>query len=435
MTVSDEINTQPGLFFEAPGIGASRIATGVSRHAAFNAASDIELSVYSEFRDVEAFWRAFEAAADCTAFQTFAWHDAWQRHAGVAGKITPAIVVGREEGRILFIAPLAIERAFATRRLVWHAWQLCDYNAPLLAPGFAERVSDERFVGLWHDVLRLLGSDARFVHDLVMLHKMPGEVAGLRNPFVCLPVAPHASSAYAMALGQDWETFYREKRSSSTRRHARAKLKNLGEIGPVTFATATAADDVDAVLGTLFQQKAASFARMGVANFLSKPGYQDFYRAVASADEYRALVHVSKVSVGETLSAANLGMVFRGRYYHILASHGGGPAIERFGPGTAHLHMLIAYAIERGCHTFDFTIGDESYKRDWCEQQTPLWDLCHATSGRGAIVSSALSASMMLKRFIKHRAPLWDFYKRARRVMASARGVAQPAKPEVSADG
>jgi CelD/BcsL family acetyltransferase involved in cellulose biosynthesis len=221
-----------------------------------------------------------------------------------------------------------------------------------------------------------------------------------------------------MALGRDWETFYREKRSSSTRRHARAKLKNLGEIGPVAFATASAADDVRGVLGTLFQQKAASFARMGAANFLNRPGYRDFYQAVASADEYSALVHVSKFSVGETLSAANLGMVFRGRYYHVLASHGGGAAIERFGPGTAHLHMLIEHAIQAGCHTFDFTIGDESYKQDWCEQQVSLWDLCHASSARGVIVSSVWFASLGLKRFIKQRAPLWAFYKRARRAVA-----------------
>src|ERR1700690_2799440 len=172
MTISDNINSQPGLFFEASGIGASRVAAGVSSYSVAETASDIELTIHSDFREVEVLWRAFEATADCTAFQTFAWHDAWQRHVGTVNKILPAIVVGREEGRVLFIAPLAIERGFATRCLVWHPWQLCDYNAPLLAPGFAERVSDERFAALWLDMLRLLKSDPRFAHDLVMLHKM-----------------------------------------------------------------------------------------------------------------------------------------------------------------------------------------------------------------------------------------------------------------------
>jgi CelD/BcsL family acetyltransferase involved in cellulose biosynthesis len=146
-------------------------------------------------------------------------------------------------------------------------------------------------------------------------------------------------------------------------------------------------------------------------------------------------VHVSQLRIGEATSAANLGMVFRGRYYHVLASHGGGPAIERFGPGTAHLHMLIAYAIERGCDTFDFTIGDESYKREWCEQHTALWDLCYPSSARGTIVFSALFAALNAKRFIKHRAPLWAFYKRARRALASLRGAGRPVPPEAPSDG
>jgi CelD/BcsL family acetyltransferase involved in cellulose biosynthesis len=434
MTISDNIDTQSGLLFEAPSTTSYRAAATAGRGVASDVASKIELTVHSEFDDVSAVWRTFEETADCTAFQTFVWHATWQRHVGSISGVLPAIVVGREEGRVLFIAPLAVERGLATRRLVWHAWQLCDYNAPLLAPGFAERVPDERFAALWQDVLRLLKRDPRFAHDVVMLHKMPGAVAGLRNPFTSLPVTPHASSAYAMALGTDWEIFYKEKRSSSTRRHARAKLKNLGEIGSVEFATAGVPGDVTAVLETLFHQKAASFARMGVVNFLLRSGYQDFYRAVASAPENRSLVHVSQLLVGEATSAANLGMVFRGRYYHVLASHGGGPAIERFGPGTAHLHMLIAYAIERGCHTFDFTIGDESYKREWCEQHTALWDLCHPASARGTIMFAALFAGMNVKRFIKHSEPLWNFYKRARRALASVRGAGRAVQSEAPSD-
>lgn len=428
MTVSDNITAESSLLFEALPAGDSSAATFVSRAAPSDPAADIELSVYTDLAEVEVLWRAFEREADCTAFQAFAWHDAWQRHVGAVERVLPAVVVGRESSRVLFIAPLAIERGWATRRLVWHAWQLCDYNAPLLAPGFAERVSDARFQVLWRDILHLLKSDRRFAHDVVSFRKMPGEVAGLINPFVRLAVTPHASSAYAMALSGDWETLYRQKRSSATRRHARAKLKNLGQIGAVSFLTAETPCDVSSVLGMLFEQKAASFARMGVVNFLARPGHRAFYRAVASAPENHALVHVSQLRVGEVTSAANLGMVFRGRYYHVLASHGGGPAVERFGPGTAHLHMLIEHAIRRGCHTFDFTIGDESYKREWCEQQVTLWDLYRPASLRGGLSFAAWSVAARVKRFIKHTAPLWNFYRRARRTVASLRGAAAPEK-------
>jgi CelD/BcsL family acetyltransferase involved in cellulose biosynthesis len=47
----------------------------------------------------------------------------------------------------------------------------------------------------------------------------------------------------------------------------------------------------------------------------------------------------------------------------------------RYGPGAAHLMEIMARAIERGCTIFDFTIGDEPYKRDWCEERQALYDV------------------------------------------------------------
>ncbi len=77
---------------------------------------------------------------------------------------------------------------------------------------------------------------------------------------------------------------------------------------------------------------------------------------------------MSRLDVGPTLAAANYGLIFRGRYYHVLASYDDGP-VSRFGPGAAHLHDLMRYAIEHGCNEFDFTIGDEPYKHDWCDTE------------------------------------------------------------------
>ena len=58
------------------------------------------------------------------------------------------------------------------------------------------------------------------------------------NPFIGLGVIPHANGAYLTKLGSDWESFYTEKRSSSTRRRDRSKRKKLSEFGEVKFVTA-----------------------------------------------------------------------------------------------------------------------------------------------------------------------------------------------------
>ena len=115
---------------------------------------------------------------------------------------------------------------------------------------------------------------------------------------------------------------------------------------------------------------------MGVPNMFARPGHTDFYRALAAT---RSLAHLSRLDVGATWAAVNLGLTFRDCYYHVLASYDDGE-VSRFGPGAAHLRELLRYATERGMKRFDFTIGDEPYKRDWCETEQQLFDYSAAAN-------------------------------------------------------
>ena len=99
----------------------------------------------------------------------------------------------------------------------------------------------------------------------------------------------------------------------------------------------------------------------------------------------RGLVHVSRLDVGSTWSAINLGLMFRGTYCHVLASYDDGET-SRFGAGVAHLRELMRYSIERGLKHFDFTIGDERYKLEWSDRTlccTTTWRRLGPRLGRG----------------------------------------------------
>src|SRR6185437_5049958 len=148
--------------------------------------------------------------------------------------------------------------------------------------------------------------------------------------------------------------------------------------------------------------------------------FPEFYRALATGEATRTFVHVSRLDVGETAAAVNLGLIHRGRYYHLLASYGDGEA-SRFSPGAAHLHELMRYAIERGCRTFDFTIGDEPYKRDWCDTELALYDYFSAATLRGSIVAGPRVAGQRLKRWIKQTPAVWDAVSRTRAFLGSLR--------------
>ena len=77
-----------------------------------------------------------------------------------ATALVPIVVVGRfADGRTAFILPLAVDLRRSTRRLCWLGQDLCDYNAPLLARDFSQRVTPDRFLALWRELLERLQSD------------------------------------------------------------------------------------------------------------------------------------------------------------------------------------------------------------------------------------------------------------------------------------
>ena len=197
---------------------------------------DIAFTVHEDLAAVEQDWRAFETKADATVFQTFDWLACWQHHIGARHGVRPAIVVGRDTaGAVLFIFPLAVGAGRLARELMWLGSELCDYNAPLLAPDFGESVDRARFLALWGAITQRLQDHPHLQFDLINLTEMPERVGAQANPFLNLPVTINPSGAYLTHLTGDWESFYAAKRSSSTRRRDRTKRKRLAEFGEITL--------------------------------------------------------------------------------------------------------------------------------------------------------------------------------------------------------
>jgi CelD/BcsL family acetyltransferase involved in cellulose biosynthesis len=138
----------------------------------------------------------------------------------------------------------------------------------------------------------------------------------------------------------------------------------------------------------------------------ARPGWREFFFDIASNPKTRDLVHISRVTIGEICAAANLGLVARNSYYHMLASYDDGE-VSRYGPGAFHLRELLAYAIGRGLRRFDFTIGDEPYKHEWSDTHVDLYDFTTAATRRGWLPCGRSMALRPIKRFIKQTPWAW----------------------------
>src|SRR5688500_9565549 len=110
----------------------------------------IVLSVETGLSAVRQVWRDFERSACGFVYQSFGWVSIWNNTIGQQQGVAPQIVLGRDEdGRLLFLLPLAIDRRHGARALVWMGGREADLKAGLFAPEFIASIGPAEWDALW----------------------------------------------------------------------------------------------------------------------------------------------------------------------------------------------------------------------------------------------------------------------------------------------
>ncbi len=192
----------------------------------------------------------------------------------------------------------------------------------------------------------------------------------------------------------------------------------MSAYGEIRYVNAADCDDARRTVEILMEQKSRAFARKGVADIFARPGSGNSISTLATNPKTRHMVHVSRVEIGTTCAAANVGVVFGDCYYHLLASYDDGE-LSHYGPGALHLRELLAHAIGLKLKSFDFTIGDEPYKLEWSDTHSELCDYTAAASWRGAPACRLSNARRRAKRFIKQTPWAWRLVSNTRSAIGS----------------
>ena len=274
-------------FGRAMDSGRSALArlSGLSRELS----PDITLNIHTSLAELEDEWRQFEQFAECTPFQTFEWLSAWQRHIGALDHAIVVVAVGRfADGNTAFILPLAVDPRRFVRRLCWLGQELCDYNAPLLARDFSQHIAPARFVTIWRNLQTHIQSDPKRV--------MTGSTSRrCRRPSASRSILSlscrdaQCQRAHITQLGDDWETFYRDKRSSATRRRDRAKRQvTCRNSAKSASSDRRGAEDVLQTLETLWEQKTQHLRAQGYCRHFRAAGLPGTFRRLRAESAYAA---------------------------------------------------------------------------------------------------------------------------------------------------
>jgi CelD/BcsL family acetyltransferase involved in cellulose biosynthesis len=339
-----------------------------------------------EFSALEPVWdELFDANPNHTPYQSWQWNATWWRHFGTPGELR--LLVAEEEGRVIGIAPLRLQRrlrGIRFRHLALISGKRADYLDFLVRPGYETaffRQAMEALDGSGESQfleIRDLRESSSNVSAFVTQALAGSRILALRVSETCVSVP----------LPQSWEAYLGtvSKRTRMDVGYDRRLLKKNFATELKIYTTLpdalTGLEDLIAVYRSRWKgrdpaslyfddQKTVAFEREVCERFAAAGGYR-LYVLYADREPVAALSGVER----------------NGVYYAQLFTHS--PAFHKYSVGNVLMGMAIEDCIQRSCTVLDLTRGEEAYKFRWNGQPTRNLQL-RAFRSRGALLCASLA--------------------------------------------
>lgn len=259
-------------------------------------------------------------------------------------------------------------------------------------------------------------AEARPDVDVVALQRLAPELEGVANPLAALPAFASPNPSLAIDLTGGFEAVLSRTSGKRKRKKNRSQMRKLEAAGGFRRIEATSPQEVNALLEAFFAMKEARFRRMGIANVFGDAKVRAFFHALFAG----ALAQRSPPFVLHGLEVAGKLRAVTG------SSRAGKRLICEFGsiaddelafasPGDFLFFANIEEACAQGLEIYDFSVGDEPYKRQWCDLETRHLDVLVPLTAKGRALALLLRQDARLKSFVKKNPVVWQLTKKLRR--------------------
>ena len=332
-------------------------------------------------------WRALEARADASFFQSWTWVGC------LAEARFPAPVLLRAErgGETLALA-LCNRR----RGALWlgesgdPAWDAVyvEHNGPLLARG-AEALLPAVLRALLGSAwsgrrLRLAGVDAAHVSAA----RAAGAVRLLRkNPAPWVDFAALGDGGVLAAL------------SANTRYQVRRSDRAYAAAGPIRVERAATVAEAEAFLDALAALHQAAWTARGERGAFANPDFVRFHRALIMRAVPRGEAELLRIAAGGSVIGYLYNFRHRGRVLAYQSGFDYAAAGPHRKPGLTCHHAAIEFFRHDGAVAYDFLAGGDRYKTSFANATTELFwlDLAPRASVRG-LVYRAIERGRVIRR-------------------------------------
>jgi len=237
----------------------------------------------------------------------------------------------------------------------------------------------------------------------------------IANPFVFGTSVESPNIALSFAIDSDFDTLLTERGGKNKRKKIRSYRRKLDAIGTVAFHHPVPVADAPAALDRFFALKAERFRAAGISDVFGDARTQAFFRVLFTEHGPQHELHA--LTLDDEIIAIAGTTTLDGRMTVEFGTFDVHHAPAR--PGEQLFFSMIAHACETGVKIFDFGIGDERYKRAWCDIETTHYDTTIGLTLPGKMRAAAQTGRSRLVRAIKSNERAWALAKRVRKALAS----------------
>lgn len=267
-------------------------------------------------------------------------------------------------------------------------------------------------------LLRAIGRERNDI-DLVKLERQVGQLAGIANPLLRIGAGPSPNPALAVDLSGGFDAVLSRTSGKRKRKKHRSQTRKFEAAGGFRRVEGQTRAETDRLLDAFFEMKSVRFAAMGIHNVFADAAVQRFFRELfgREAGHARPGFVLHGLEVGGKLRAVTGSSITEDT---IICEFGSiaEDDLAFASPGDFLFFENIREACEMGLAAYDFSVGDEAYKRLWCDIETPHHDVLFPLSAKGHAAALARRTAGTAKRLIKGNPLLWQTVKRLRRSAA-----------------
>jgi CelD/BcsL family acetyltransferase involved in cellulose biosynthesis len=317
-------------------------------------------------------------------------------------------------GRPVFALALEIVRAGPVRIARFMGGSHANGNFAAADPSWLATAGEAQMKALTAEIGR-----ARPDIDIVALERLLPSFEGLPNPLLALPHYPSPNLSLAVCLDGGFDALLDRASGKRKRKKHRSQTRKFEAAGGFRRIEATTAAEVARMLDAFFVMKEDRFRRAGIANVFGDAKVQAFFRALftdaLAANPPPFVLHGLEVDgklravTGSSRSGRRLVCEFGAIAEDELA---------HASPGDFLFFDNIREACGQGFSVYDFSVGDEPYKRLWCDIETRHMDVVAPLTLKGRAFAVSMQLYARLKAFVKTSPLIWKLTKTLRKKAA-----------------